>query len=271
MTASLSKSRETCALTVGTDRWSSARDLGVAEPAADVEGDLPLAVGQPVEPASRPASRGVGPDGADRGMTVRVTDGESIGSPSATVRIAATISAGGVSLSRNPSAPAASAAEDVLVGVERGQHDDPRRVSAGRAARRVASSPLSTGIRMSISTTSGRARRPAGARRGRRLPRRRPARSCWPPSISASAERTSGSSSTIRTSSPFTRSYRHGIHPSEHERRPVATVLETAAVELGPLAQADQAEARRPARPGRRSRAGCASRTSTPSLGGPVT
>ena len=40
---------------------------------------------------------------------MRVTDGESIASPAATRRTALTISAGGVSLSRNPSAPARSA------------------------------------------------------------------------------------------------------------------------------------------------------------------
>jgi hypothetical protein len=38
-----------------------------------------------------------------------VTDGESIASPEATRRIAAMISAGGVSFSRNPPAPARSA------------------------------------------------------------------------------------------------------------------------------------------------------------------
>ena len=50
--------------------------------------------------------------------------GDSIGSPSTTLPIAATMSAGGVSLSRKPWAPAASARDDVLVGVEGRQHDD---------------------------------------------------------------------------------------------------------------------------------------------------
>ena len=43
-------------------------------------------------------------------MSVAVTLGESVAVPSATARTAAAISRGGVSLSRKPAAPAASAA-----------------------------------------------------------------------------------------------------------------------------------------------------------------
>ena len=53
VTCSLSKSRDTCAFTVGTDRCSVARDLGVGQAAADREGDLVLALGEHGEPQPR--------------------------------------------------------------------------------------------------------------------------------------------------------------------------------------------------------------------------
>ena len=53
VTCSLSKSRDTCAFTVGTDRCSARGDLGVGQAAADSEGDLVLALGEHAEPQPR--------------------------------------------------------------------------------------------------------------------------------------------------------------------------------------------------------------------------
>ena len=57
----------------------------------------------------------------------RVTDGASNASPAATIRTARTNSAPPASLRRNPLAPAGERVVDVLVEVERGQHQHPRR------------------------------------------------------------------------------------------------------------------------------------------------
>ena len=77
---------------------------------ADRDGDLALAVGEAVELLAGVA---LAVDALARRSTWpisrRVIVGESIGSPAATARTARTISAGGVSLSRNPPAPARSA------------------------------------------------------------------------------------------------------------------------------------------------------------------
>ena len=102
-------------------------------------------------------------------------------------------------LEQEPARPGAQRLVHVVVEVERGQDDHLRaRPAPAAVIRRVASSPSITGIRMSISTTSGRcagrgghrlgavrrlahhgeARRPRGSRRSRRGPvpgRRRPA------------------------------------------------------------------------------------------------
>ena len=98
--------------------------------------------------------RGVRPPVRTRPITVRVTEGDSIASPSATERIAVTIWSGAVSLSRKPSAPAASASStnssdsNVVSTITLGG-------SCAACSSRVASRPLSTGIRMSIRTRSG--------------------------------------------------------------------------------------------------------------------
>ena len=198
VTWSLSKTRETCAFTVGTDRWRRAAISALLSP-------LPTsrATSSSRSVSARSASRAEATRSSpvsrrSRSMRVRVAVGESIGSPATTVRIAVTISGGGVSLSRKPSAPAASApttcssASKVVRTMTRGGW-------GRRCSSRVASSPPSTGIRMSISTTSGRslavsaiATRPSGASPTT-------SRSGWPPSIRVRAERTSGSSSTTST------------------------------------------------------------------------
>src|SRR3954468_11877555 len=59
---------------------------------------------------------------------VRVTDGEMMASPEATTRTALMISSGGVSFTRKPLAPGSQGAQYLRVGLERGQHDDLRRL-----------------------------------------------------------------------------------------------------------------------------------------------
>ena len=75
----------------------------------------------------------------------------------------------------------------MFVGVERGEHDDLRAARPG-VQRRVAASPLRRGIRMSMSTTSGRSRpRSTPSRPSAASPTT--SRSSWPPSISAQRRR----------------------------------------------------------------------------------
>src|SRR5690606_30870544 len=92
-------------------------------------------------------------------MSARVTFGDSSASPSATTRTACVSSSAGESLSRNPLAPARSAentyssASNVVRMITRGGTPGMARIA------RVASRPLTFGIRMSMSTTSGCVRR----------------------------------------------------------------------------------------------------------------
>src|SRR5690606_3462549 len=93
-------------------------------------------------------------------INVRVTLGDSSAPPSATVRMACSRSAGGVSFSRNPLAPCRRASKtyssisNVVSTMMRVS------VSCGSAViRRVASRPSMPGMRMSINTTSGRSSR----------------------------------------------------------------------------------------------------------------
>ena len=168
VTSSLSKSRDTCALTVGTDRWSSRGDLGVAQAAADRDGDLTLAFGEQGEPAlarprggrprvvAEPLDQGPGDRGGQHRLAVRDRADrlEDLH--------------GGVSLSRKPSAPAASAsttcssASKVVSTITRG--------GSGRAcSARVASSPSGAASgcpsarRRAAAATSRSASRPSAA------------------------------------------------------------------------------------------------------------
>jgi hypothetical protein len=124
--------------------------------------------------------------------------GDSIGSPASTLPIAATISAGGVSLSRNPFAPAASArttyssASNVVNTITFGGSG-----SAVMAA--VAAMPSITGMRKSIRTMSrpppcaaSTASRPFAASATTSM-------SGAPPSMRDRPARTSASSSVMRT------------------------------------------------------------------------
>ena len=118
------------------------------------------------------------------------------------------MSAGGVSLSRKPLAPARSARSTYVVGVEGGQHDDLAARPGGRAGCSVAVEPVHPGIRMSIRTTSGAARATAagdlgavgrladeldvaGRRRGSSQRRRAPARRRRRPARAPGARRRS--------------------------------------------------------------------------------
>ena len=93
-------------------------------------------------------------------IRVRVTDGASSAPPSATVRIACSRSRWRGVLEQEAAGAVAQRVEDVLVALERGQHDDPGAGQLG-VGRRSGGSPRGRrcpGIRMSISTTSGRVR-----------------------------------------------------------------------------------------------------------------
>ena len=87
-------------------------------------------------------------------MTRRVTDGDSSASPAATVRTADYQLLGRIVLQNEPAGPRPQRAEDVLIQIERREDEHPAVGSAARI-RRVASSPSSSGIRMSIRVTSG--------------------------------------------------------------------------------------------------------------------
>ncbi len=89
----------------------------------------------------------------------RVTLGASSASPAATTRMAVSSSAGRVSLSRNPLAPARSAAKTYSSRSKVVKMS--ARTSVLCVICRVASMPFMTGMRTSIKMTSGRARRAA--------------------------------------------------------------------------------------------------------------
>ena len=128
-------------------------------------------------------------------ITCSMTLGDRVVSPASTARIASTIFDGGVSLSRNPDAPACNArstrsSESKVVSTMIFGASGRARISA------VAASPSITGIRMSISTTSGRSSPtrviPSAPSDASPIT----CRSAAPPRISPNPVRTSGSSST---------------------------------------------------------------------------
>ena len=139
-----------------------AGDLGVGEPT----GQMAAAPRAPDRSAVR-GRRGVdspvgGRCSAKRSSSSRrVTEGARRASPAATTRMASMRSSGGTSFRRKPLAPARERFDHVLVEVEGREDQDPEAVGrAGLPARRrVASTPSTRGIRMSIRTTSGRSRR----------------------------------------------------------------------------------------------------------------
>ena len=93
--------------------------------------------------APRSPARAVGPGRANRSTSRRVIDGASSASPTATRRTAATSCSGGDVLEQEPARARLERRVDVLVEIERGQDDHPRRVrrrTPVERARRVASS-----------------------------------------------------------------------------------------------------------------------------------
>ncbi len=135
--------------------------------------------------------------------------------PSATARTAAAISRGGVSLSRKPAAPAASAAYTYS-----STWNVVRTATCGGCgwARicRVAARPSSTGIRMSISTTSGRSSRAA---RTPAAPSPASPTTSKPPAASSTVRRPNRTSSSSSTSSTRITS---AAPPRRRSRRPAA-------------------------------------------------
>ena len=83
-------------------------------------------------------------------------EGASNAPPSATVRTAATISAGGMSLSTKPLAPARSALYTYSSGSNVVRITTRTSQSASSMIRDVASRPSISGMRMSMRITSGR-------------------------------------------------------------------------------------------------------------------
>ena len=219
-TSSLSSSRETCAFTVATLICSSAAISALAQPRPTASATS-CSRGLSVCSRARASSRRP-PSSATSAISLRATVGESVPSPAWTCSIARTISAGGVSFSRNPPAPARSArstnssASNVVSTITAGGDGCAR-------SNRVASIPSSCGIRMSIRTTSGRCTSTA-ASTSRPSPASPTTSICAAPaSIIRSPERTSASSSTSRTritASPSGRSRRARSGRARAFRRP---------------------------------------------------
>ena len=154
--------RPTCVLTVASATNRSGADLGVRPPARHEHEHLALAVGEVGDGAAcagrwRPPGSSGGSAVTRCSSSRRVLDGAMTASPACTVRIAASISSGGASLSRNPLAPARIAAStyssrsNVVSTMTRGRRGV---VGGARGERAVAASPSIAGIRTSMSTTS---------------------------------------------------------------------------------------------------------------------
>ena len=149
------------------------RDLGVREAARDE----PETSSSRAVSSSRPFGGFVlaGAVAANCSISRLVTDGASSDSPCATTRMAAASCSRRRVLEQEAAGPGAQRVVDVLVEVERREHQHPHgRVGPCAASCRVASMPSSWGMRMSISTTSGSSRPPARRPRRRRTPRRPP-------------------------------------------------------------------------------------------------
>ena len=167
----------TCVLTVVSLMKSSWPISAFERPRGDQAEDLPLALGQILELARRRGVRDAREllDHApgDRRREERVAGGDGADRREQLL--------GRVVLEHEPARAGAQRLVDVLVEVERRQDQDPRAESSAARMRRVASSPSSSGMRMSIRTTVGREARGLvdrlePVRSPRRPPRCRPRR-----------------------------------------------------------------------------------------------
>ena len=163
--------RFTCVFTVAGLRYSRSAMSSLDSPSATSAVTSRSRFGEHVELPGRRRLRPV----ANSPMSCRVTFGDSSASPAATTRTARSSSTGSVSFTRKPLAPCRTASKMYSSSskvVRMMIRTEPSRGSPAIAF--VASRPSSPGIRMSIRTTSGRARVPARPPRRRRRPRRRP-------------------------------------------------------------------------------------------------
>ena len=201
VTWSLSKSRETCAFTVGTDRCSSRAISALVRPRPTAQGDVLLAVGR-----ARASRRWADLGAVVAGVVAEPVD-EGPGHRRGEHRVAV-----GHRPDRLEDLRRRGVLEQEAVGA-RGQRPTTcssaskvvSTMTCGGSGRscsaRVASRPLIRGIRMSISTTSGRSSSTSAAPRGRRRPRRPPRGRAGRRASATSADRTSGSSSTTAAGS----------------------------------------------------------------------
>ncbi len=153
-TASFVNSRDTCALTVASLIYNEVATSAFDAPdptAAATSRSRSVRVLSRCAAARRRSEASASPKWDS---SVRVTEGETTASPAATRRTALMISAGGVSLTRNPLAPARSA----LITCSSAWNVVSTITWGGAASRRkavVAVMPSISAIRMSIRTTSG--------------------------------------------------------------------------------------------------------------------
>ena len=131
-------------------------DLGVGPAPPDLDQHLALSsVSARSSRAAARVRRSSRSSAAKCAISRRVTDGDSIDSPAGDhPHRADELQRRGV-LEQEPGGSRLEGAEHVVVEVERGEHDDRRRLRRARRIAVVAASPSRRGMRMSISTTSG--------------------------------------------------------------------------------------------------------------------
>jgi hypothetical protein len=170
-------------------------DLGIGQAPGDELEDLLLAVG---EPGDRLGGAGRGESRTYCSITRRVIEGASSASPAAATRTAVISCSGGAFLSRKPLAPTVRAwytysSRSKVVRITTREPDPAATIWW------VASSPSRLGMRMSISTTSGRSRRVAATASTPSPASPATSRSAWVSRIIRNPARTSSWSSASRT------------------------------------------------------------------------
>ena len=242
-------------------------DLGVAQAAADGQGDV----------GSRPVRRPAGPRPAPvrssaasvrtRWISVRVTEGESIGSPAATLTDRRDDLGGRGVLEQEAVGAGRERAE---ARARRRRTSSARSPAAGRACVQLAGRLEPVEHRhpdvhqdRRRAAAPGQPRRPRGRRRPRRRPRGRPARPASGPAPTAPAGRRRRSG---RGSRPDC-SCRPRYPAAQHERRPVAVGARAGRRAARPARTARPGRARSRASPSGRSPTGLRSTTSMPSSG----